>query len=47
MKWMTRFQIGGRRLKESWMDLCAGLSTDVSTVLNISMKVSRNSPTRY
>ena len=25
MKWMTRFQIDGRRLKESWMDLCADL----------------------
>ena len=25
MKWMTRFQIDGRRLEESWMDLCPEL----------------------
>ena len=25
MKWMTRFQIDGRRLEESWMDLCQEL----------------------
>ena len=25
MKWMTRFQIDGRRLEESWMDLCPDL----------------------
>ena len=25
MKWMTRFQIDGRILEESWMDLCQGL----------------------
>ena len=25
MKWMKRFQIDGRRLEESWMDLCPEL----------------------
>ena len=25
MKWMTRFQIDGRRLEEAWMDLCPEL----------------------
>ena len=25
MKWVTRFQIDGRRLEESWMDLCPKL----------------------
>ena len=25
MKWMTRFQIDGRRLEESWVDLCPEL----------------------
>ena len=25
MKWMTRFQIDGRRLEETWMDLCPEL----------------------
>ena len=25
MTWMTRFQIDGRRLEESWMDLCPEL----------------------
>jgi len=25
MKWMTRFQVDGRRLEESWMDLCPEL----------------------
>ena len=28
MKWMTRFQIDGRRLEESWMDLCPELDVN-------------------
>ena len=32
MKWMTRFQIDGRRLAESWMDLLPGLDLNSPVV---------------
>ena len=31
MKWMTRFQIDGRRLEEAWMDLLPELDFDVTS----------------
>ena len=34
MKWMTRFQIDGRRLEESWMDICPELDLNSPLVQN-------------
>ena len=33
MKWMTRFQIDGRRLEESWMDLCPELDLTTPAIV--------------
>ena len=41
MKWMTRFQIDGRRLEESWMDLCPELDL-TSPAIEAEVTARRN-----
>ena len=38
MKWMTRFQIDGRRLEESWTDLCPELDLAAPAIVSLTRK---------